>query len=536
MKRPGEWIVQFCLFIDSSGPYQHFKSFFRNLLENDRAPQKRYFDLFMIVLVLASVFLLIYDVGHPVTATAALFEDFAVSVFIIEYLLRIWVHNDVHQIILERYERASFLGTRFRPGPAMLEILRRKWDFVSSPMAIIDLLAILPSYRPIRLLRIFLLFRLFKLFRYTRSAGSMASILAEKRFEFYTLALFMSFVLLASSSAIYLFEGDMTGGKFDSFFDAGYWSMITLSTVGYGDITPQTSEGRVIAMALIISGIGVMAFSTSIVVSAFQERMTDLRERRVLGDLDRMRGYTVICGYGRVGQVVVERLAAGKTPFVIIDLDNERVHEATIKGYPAIHGDAASDELLKKIGIAERAARVLCLTSDDVTNVFVTISARQMSSGLKIISRANRKEVINKLKLAGADHVVAPFEIVGMMASEYVGKPVAFEAIHGILSGKSDVILDTLLVPGDSFICSRPLGEVDLARYKLLLFGVITHCDSKSAPVSGLFPLADRQFYFNPPADYRLKERDILVLVGHRDSLQHYRRLLEKGELMAARH
>jgi voltage-gated potassium channel len=307
--------------------------------------------------------------------------------------------------------------------------------------------------------------------------------------------------------------------------------MITLSTVGYGDITPQTSEGRVIAMALIISGIGVVAFSTSIVVSAFQERMSDLRERRVLSDLDRMRGYTVICGYGRVGQVVVERLAAGKAPFVIIDSDSERIREAMIKGYPAIHGDAASDELLRKTGIAERAARVLCITSDDVTNVFVTISARQMNSGLEIISRANRKEVINKLKLAGADRVVAPFEIVGLMASEYVGKPVAFEAIHGILSGENDVILDTLLVHGDSFLCSRPLGEVDIARYRLLLFGVITGCDLESAPASGMFPLAGSHFYFNPPADYRLRDRDILVLVGHRVSLQHFRRLLEKGEL-----
>jgi voltage-gated potassium channel len=529
--RSGEWIVRFCLFIDSSGSYQRLKSFFRDLLENDHAPQKRYFDLFMILLVLASVFMLIYDVGHPVTVTAALFEDFAVSVFIVEYLMRLWVYNDSHQIIIDQYERARFLNTGFRQGPAILEIVRRKWEFISSPMAIIDLLAILPSYRPIRLLRVFLLFRLFKLFRYTRSARGMASILAEKRIEFYTLALFMSFVLLASSSAIYLFEGDLPDGRFNSFFDAVYWSMITLSTVGYGDITPQTSEGRVIAMALIISGIGVVAFSTSIVVSAFQERMSDLRERRVLGDLDRMRGYTVICGYGRVGQVVVERLAAGKAPFVIIDSDSERIREAMIRGYPAIHGDAASDELLRKTGIAERAARVLCITSDDVTNIFVTISARQMNSGLEIISRANRKEVINKLKLAGADRVVAPFEIVGLMASEYVGKPVAFEAIHGILSGENDVILDTLLVPGDSFLCSRSLGAVDIARYRLLLFGVITGCDSEPVPASGLFPLAGSHFYFNPPADYRPKDRDILVLVGHRVSLQHFRRLLEKGEL-----
>jgi voltage-gated potassium channel len=100
--------------------------------------------------------------------------------------------------------------------------------------------------------------------------------------------------------------------------------------------------------------------------------MTDLRERRVLGDLDRMHGYTVICGYGRVGQVVVERLADDKAPFVIIDRNAGRIREATIKGYPAIHGDAASDELLRKAGIEERTARVLCITGDDMTNVFVT--------------------------------------------------------------------------------------------------------------------------------------------------------------------
>jgi len=534
--RPGEWIVQICLFLDSSAFYKRLKDFFRNLLTNEHAPQKRYFDLFMILLVLASVFLLIYDVTHQLTAAARLFEYFAVSIFIIEYLLRLWVYNDLHEIVIAEYERARFLDSRFRLKVALLAILRRKWEFVSSPMAIIDLLAILPSYRPMRLLRIFLLFRLFKLFRYTRSAGGMASILAEKRFEFYTLAVFIAFVLLASSSAIYLFEGDIPGSKFGTFFDAIYWSMITLSTVGYGDITPHTTGGRVIALALVVSGIGVMAFSTSIVVSAFQERFGEMRERRVLGELDRMRGYTVVCGYGRVGQVVVERLAGNMDSFVIIDHNAERIREAMIKGYPAILGDATSDDLLRKAGIAQHAARVLCITGSDVANVFITISARQMNNDLQIISRANRKEVVNKLKLAGANHVVAPFEIVGLMASEYVGKPVAFEAIYGILSGENDVILDTLLIPRDSFLCSRPLGEVDFALYKLLLFGVIIRDESTpDTQLSSLFPMADRHFYFKPPADFILKDHDMLVLVGHRDSLHHFQRTLERGELKVAR-
>lgn len=520
-------IIQLCLFLDSNPAYQQTKVFFRDLLENSRAPQKRYFDLFMIALVLSSVMMLVYDVGHPVTPAAALFEDVAVSIFILEYLLRFWVHDDPHRIFIDHYDRADFLEIPFRIGPAFAEIARNKWAYVSSPLAIIDLLAILPSYRPIRLLRIFLLFRLFKLFRYTRSASGMASILAEKRFELYTLALFLVFVLLTSSTAIYLFEGDAADGQFGSFFEAVYWSMITLSTVGYGDITPHTTEGRVVAIALVVSGIGVVAFTTSVVVAAFQEKLTTMRERRVFTELERMRDYTVVCGYGRVGQVVVDRLASEKQPFIIIDNDSDSVREAASNGYLAIQGNAAQDELLRNVGIEKRASKVLCVTGDDVTNIYVTISARQMNRHLTIISRANRKQMVHKLKLAGADHVVAPFEIVGLMGSEYVGKPVAFEAIYGILSGDRDVVLEAVSIPVGCTACHCPLGDLDLAGHKLLLFGVITSQEKGSLSGGSLYPLSERHFYFNPSADLVLEDRDILVLMGHQFSLQHFRRTLK---------
>ncbi len=95
----------------------------------------------------------------------------------------------------------------------------------------------------------------------------------------------------------------------DTFFDAVYWAMATLSTVGYGDITTVTTEGRVVAMTLIVSGIGVLAFSTSIVVAAFQERLGDLHEYRILAELERVQGYTLICGFGEVGQEVAEHMS-----------------------------------------------------------------------------------------------------------------------------------------------------------------------------------------------------------------------------------
>ena len=456
-----------------------------------------------------------------------MFEDFAVFVFIIEYLLRLWIHDSPRKIIIEHYERASFLDIPFRLSPAFAEVLRSKWRYLSSPMAIIDLLAILPSYRPMRLLRLFLLFRLFKLFRYARSAGSMANMLTEKRFEFYTLLIFMGFVLLTSSTAIYLFEANVPDTRFKDYFDAIYWSMITLSTVGYGDITPLTAEGRVVAMALIFSGLGVMAFTTSIVVSAFQDKLPDMRERRVLSELDRMRDYTVICGYGRVGQVVVDKLIRERERFVIIERDADKTHAALSKGYLAIQGDAAEDELLRHVGVADRVSTVLCITSDDVTNILVTISARQMNDKLTIISRANRKAVVQKLKLAGADHVVAPFEIVGLMGSEFVGKPVASEALYGLLSGEQDVILDTVLVPPDSQICGQTLAEINLSGSRLLLFGIIMSRHEQALPGSELYPMDDRHFYFNPPRSFRVEAHDMLVLVGHQFSLQHFRRTLE---------
>ncbi len=531
-KALGERLLRLALAIDANRGYRRVKRFFRDLLENDRAVQKRYFDLFMIFLVLASIFVLINDVAYRLPEWAEDFERFAVSIFIVEYLLRLWVFDDVHQVIIDEYEKSRFLETRFSLWAVVREIARRKWRYVRSPAAIVDLLAIIPSYRSVRLLRIFLLFRLFKVFRYSRSASSMAKMLAEKRFEFYTLAIFLGFVLLASSTAIYLFEGDARGSGFNSYFDALYWSLVTLSTVGYGDITPITPEGRMVTMMLIFSGVGLLAFTTSIVVSAFQERLPELRFRRVLAELDRMRGYTLICGFGRVGEVVAERMAREQMPLVIVEKSPERVEEATRRGFLAIEGNAENDDLLKALGLEQRAANVLCVMGDDVANVFVTISARQMNPRLRIIARANQKQVVDKLKLAGADYVVAPFEIVGLVALEYVGKPVAFEAIYDILSGADDVRLETMPLPVDSPVIDHPVGQIDFARYKLLLFGVITGLEAELSPETGYFPLAEHHFYFNPPAVFNLRGNDILVLVGHKDSLQYFRRALEKGEAL----
>ncbi|MCP3669671.1 MAG: potassium channel protein [Gammaproteobacteria bacterium] len=526
------FVIKQCYIIDDSSRYKRVKQYFYDLIQNPRSAIRPYFDVFMILLVLASVFMLMYQVKVDLGEVGTIFELCAVSIFLSEYLLRLWLYNDIHAIFIKHYERAEFIERPFTLWPPVKEIIGKKWDYMTTPLAVIDLLAIIPSYRPLRFLRIFLLFRLFKLFRYARSINEFAKVLTEKRFEFYTLAIFLVFVVFTSASAIYFFEAKAEGGEIDNFFDGIYWALVTISTVGYGDITPQTTEGRLITLVLIICGIGVIAFTTSVIVTAFNEKMSDMRDNRVFSELEKRKGsHIIICGFGRVGQVVAERLFRERDHFVVVDSDPENVIKAKKLGYLVIQGNAEDSELLEQAGISEKARQILCLTDSDVINVYITLTARYLNPEIEIISRANRENTVKKLYQAGANHTVAPFEVVGMIAGEYIGQPVAFEALYGVLSGREDIGLDTVTLHADSTLDGVVIGGVDFSAHKLILLGVISHSEREVDGSASAYDLTNRRLHFNPQADFMLSGSDVLVLIGHRYSIVHFKERLESGAL-----
>ncbi|RTZ80341.1 MAG: potassium channel protein, partial [Gammaproteobacteria bacterium] len=174
-------IVRLAYELEESPRYRRVKQAAYDLLENPHSPIRPYFDIFMMLLVLTSVFFLLYSVKHHLGQWAGTFENVVVTLFILEYLGRLWVYDSIHGHIIEEYEKAELINEPFRLRHALVEILRSKWAYVTTPMAIIDLLAILPSYRPLRILRLFLLFRLFKLFRYAQNIQEFGSVLKEKR-------------------------------------------------------------------------------------------------------------------------------------------------------------------------------------------------------------------------------------------------------------------------------------------------------------------------------------------------------------------
>jgi len=527
-------LVYFAYFLKTSDYYIQTKGFFYNLLENPESKMKSYFDVFMICLVMLSVFFLVYNVEHELSEIGEFFEQGVVFVFISEYLLRAWLYSNSHRIIIHEYEKAEYLNAKFNLFNTLKIVIAKKLEYMVSLFAIIDLLAILPSYRPLRILRILLIFRLFKLFRYSNSIKVFADVLSSKRFELITLAIFMGFLVFISSIAIYLFENNSSGGNIEDLYDAFYWSIVTISTVGYGDITPQTIGGRLVTVTLILTGLGVLSFFTSIIVAAFNDKMHVLRENRTYAELSRYKSFIIICGFGRVGQEIARQFETDKQPFIVIDRSEHNIFLAKQKHYLSIQDDASNNAVLLNAGINRGATAVLCTTGNDVTNVYVTLTSRHLNPAIQIISRANRQDNVNKLYQAGANSVIQPFEIAGLLAAEYVGQPVAFEAILGILQEQKQIQMETVVVQADSLLTRMKIGDIGFKERKLTLVGVISS-NKMHQKHHNRYRVKNQHFYFNPTNHFELQAQDILVVLGREYSIEHFQDQIEKSRLLGGK-
>jgi voltage-gated potassium channel len=479
--------------------------------------------------VIISVFLLLSEFDGHLNIQGQFFEKIVINLFIIEYGLRLWICSDNHQLIIEYVQKISYLKIAFRWLELIKLIIYKKLCYLWSIPAIIDLLAILPNYHPFTFSQIFLVFRLFKLFRYSSSIKLFADVLNNKRFELITLGIFMGFLVFIASIAIYLFENVRSGGQVNNLYDAFYWAIVTVSTVGYGDITPRSIGGRLVSVLLILIGLGVLSFFTSIIVSAFNEKMHILRENRIYSELEHYKKFIIICGYGRVGQEVVKQLHLHKHSFVIIDKDESHIQLAKRHNLLAIHDDASNNEVLTNAGINRRASAILCITGNDVTNVYITLSSRYLNPKIKIISRANSHDNVKKLQQAGADYIIEPFEIAGLLVAEYVGQPVAAEAILGILREQKQILMDTLVIIEGCFLEGMKIKEIDFESRQLILIGVISSSIVHHRKHHNRYQVAKQHFYFNPEKNFECQKNDILLVLGNDLSINYLRQQIKQS-------
>lgn len=234
-----------------------------------------------------------------------------------------------------------------------------------------------------------------------------------------------------------------------SWFDSYYMSLVTLSTVGFGEVIPLSHIGRIFTSFLILFNIGFFTYAISTVTTIFADESVRafFDEYRMMEKINQLHGHTIVCGFGRHANEVCLELTKQKIPFVVIEADSQKADRLRREtNYLFIEGDATEDAVLEWAGI-RRAAVLIITLPVDANNLFVVLSARQINPGLKIISRSNNEHDEVKLKRAGADHIVIPEKIGGFYMATLVNKPdlVEFFALISNI-GPSQVIFEEIPV------------------------------------------------------------------------------------------
>ena len=384
-------------------------------------------------------------------------------------------------------------------------------------MSIIDLLAILPSYRPLRFLRFLLLFRLFKIFRYTQNVNFLMRVFVEKKFEFLTLSLIFVFLVFFASTIIYIFEGVGANENIASYYDAVYWAVVTITTVGYGDISPVTPEGRFVTIFLIITGVGMIAFSTSIVTSAMTDKFVEVKKNSILYKIKKLKRFVLLCGYGKVGKTLANELIKSGENIVILDPKESEIELVNKERILALKADASDVELLKELAVDKKAKYALVMTGNDALNLSIILSLKSLNSNMVIFSRAHNIHSIKKLKIAGAKEVIFPFQAAAVASVEYLEQPIAYDAIDRILLEYDQPIVDEVEIFKDSFANNQKLKKMAISKHNLKLLGVVRGSQNN-------------KFYFNPKEDeFILQEFDKILVIGYQEDIISFKTDLFRG-------
>src|SRR5215467_5932343 len=198
-----------------------------------------------------------------------------------------------------------------------------------------------------------------------------------------------------------------------SFIDALFTTVDMMSTVGI-TVHPLSDFGKLFTIVIIVLGVGSLFYAFGVIMEFMIEgHFSRAIGRRIMDrKISTLRNHCIICGFGRVGSRIASEFAAARKPFVVIDENEVTVQGCIQKGYLALHGNAASDEILREASI-QHAQALLAATDQDANNIYISLSARNLNPNLFIVARANHYETVVKLKRAGADRVLSPYTIGG---------------------------------------------------------------------------------------------------------------------------
>ncbi len=300
-------------------------------------------------------------------------------------------------------------------------------------------------------------------------------------------------------------------------FDALYMTVITLTSVGYLEVHPLSTAGRVFTMGLLLTGVFSLFYAaTSAIRSVVGGELTGQFGRsRMEKKLQSLHGHIIVCGFGRMGRLVAQEFSQQGIPFVVVERSAELLAGFESGVGLALVGDATHDETLRRAGI-DRAKTLVTLAASDADNLFITMSARLMSDRVFIVARAEDEAAERKLLRAGASRVVSPYIIGGQRVAQAVLRPSVVDFIE--LATRSDHMalqIEETVVGEASRLCGKSLRETGLRHELGLIVVAIKRTDGK--------------MLFNPAPDAPIMPGDTLITLGPKDQQDRLRALADPG-------
>ncbi len=301
-----------------------------------------------------------------------------------------------------------------------------------------------------------------------------------------------------------------------TFIEALYMTIITISTVGFKEVGQLSNGGRIFTIFLILGGIVVITSGISLIFSSIIEGTFGeiIRRQRMEKKLAKIRNHFIICGFGAVGEDVVNEFIRENKPFVLIEKD-KNVLNKLLKEFPGtilVIGDATDDEILKNAQI-EKAKGVLAVLGKTADNLYICLSARSLNAKLRIIARVIESESIDKLKKAGADYVFSPEKIGGIRLAAAALKPAVTSFLDAIIRGEYlDLVLNEVEVQEHSSIVRKTLQESEISKNIGIIISAI-----KSANTDKLI--------FNPSSKTIINPGDILIVFGSLDQIKQLKKI-----------
>lgn len=301
-------------------------------------------------------------------------------------------------------------------------------------------------------------------------------------------------------------------------FDALYMTVITLATVGFREVHELSPEGKAFTILLIIFGAGIIAYAVgSLIQLTVEGQLRQLLGRKKLQkQISKLQGHYIVCGYGRIGNLICREFAARPLPFVVVEKDPELCRRLSDDGILFVAGDATDDATLEAAGIRQASGLITAVTSD-TENVYITLTARGLNPKLFILARAGEEGSDLKLRRAGASKVISPYTIGATRMAQAILRPSVVDFIEIATAGHNlELQLEEILVSSASSLGGKSLLTSGIRRdWGIIIVGI---------------KKGDGKMTFNPASETTINAGDILITLGERPSIAKLEQIAAGGK------